>query len=284
MVSSPRNPGRAWGTHEYMNRPSNSPKEVGWGAANRPAVPGLLLVLATLLLAWTSVASAEVFSHAALDTVLQAHLHDGRVAYGALARDRGPLDRYLAATENARPDTWTREEQIAFWVNVYNARVLEGVIRRPGIESVLDVGKILFLPTLGFFKDKFGVAGERLSLNDIEHNILRERFDEPRIHFVLNCASASCPLLPQHPLTAAGLDEQLEAATVQFLADRSRNRIGPSRSLELSSIFKWYGNDFKKSAGSVRKFIELHWPGEERFAPDLPVRFLDYDWSLNGSW
>ncbi len=229
-------------------------------------------------------ARAEGFSHAALDTVLLRHLHDSRVDYGGLARDRGPLERYLASTLDAQPDTWSREEQIAFWVNVYNARVLAGVIRRPGLRSVLDVGKTLGVPTLGFFRESFRVAGRRLSLNDIEHRILRARYHEPRIHFVLNCASASCPALPEHPLTADGLDIQLEQATQQFLTNRDRNRIDPARKLEVSSIFKWYGDDFKAAAGSVQAFIETHWLRTERFTPDLPIRFIDYDWSLNGSW
>ncbi len=229
-------------------------------------------------------ACAEGFSHAALDTALRRHLHDGRVDYGGLARDRGPLERYLASTLAARPDTWSREEQIAFWVNVYNARVLDGVIRRRGLGSVLDVGKTLGVPTLGFFRETFRVAGWRLSLNDIEHGILRTRYHEPRIHFVLNCASASCPALPEHPLTADGLDIQLERATQQFLTNRDRNRIDPTGKLEVSSIFKWYGGDFKAAAGSIQAFIEKHWPRSERFAPNLPIRFIDYDWSLNGSW
>ena len=245
-------------------------------------VAGIFVSL--VLLAWAPMVSAEVFSQAAFDTVLGAHLHDGRVDYGALAADPGPLERYLATTREANPDGWPREEQIAFWVNVYNARVLDGVIHHPKLRSVLDVGKTLGVPTLGFFRETFIVAGKKLSLNDIEHKILRARFHEPRVHFVLNCASASCPVLPEHPLTATALDATLEQATVRFLIDPARNQIDPARRLEVSSIFKWYGDDFKTAAGSVQAFIERHWPRKDKFAPELPVRFLDYDWSLNGSW
>lgn len=267
-----------------MERFSNLPATAGGEATRNELLRLVSLFLATLLLAWTPVVNADAFSHAALDTVLRAHLHDGRVNYGELASDRGPLDRYLAATESVKPDTWPRDEQIAFWVNVYNARVLGGVIHHPRLKSVLDVGRTLGVPTLGFFREQFMVAGQKLSLNDIEHGILRARFHEPRVHFVLNCASASCPVLPEHPLTSAGLEGQLEKAAVRFLTDRSRNHIDPAKSLEVSSIFKWYGDDFKAAAESVQGFIERHWPRKERFAPKLPVRFLDYDWSLNGSW
>ena len=85
-------------------------------------------------------------------------------------------------------------------------------------------------------------------------------------------------------MTGSGLDSELERATARFLTDRGRNHIDPARELELSSIFKWYEDDFKADAGSVKEFIERHWPRPDRFAFDLPVRFLDYDWSLNGTW
>ena len=108
-----------------------------------------------LAIAWAAVwfaaaagpASADAFPHAALDSVLARVLRDGRVDYGALAKDHADLDRHLAAAAVARPDDWPRDEQIAFWVNAYNARVLDGVIRRPGLKSVLDVRKVLGIPT-----------------------------------------------------------------------------------------------------------------------------------------
>ncbi len=169
-------------------------------------------------------------------------------------------------------------------MNAYNARVLGGVIRRPGLESVLDVGKRLGIPTLGFFRERRLTAGEERSLDDIEHRILRARYGEPRVHFVLNCASVSCPVLPERALTGATLEADLESATRRFLADTTRNRIDPERGLWLSAIFKWYAEDFRKAAGGPQAFVERHWPGAGRFARDLPVRHLRYDWSLNGSW
>jgi hypothetical protein len=224
------------------------------------------------------------FSYAALDTVLTRYLHEGRVDYGGLARRRGPLERFLAATREAHPDHWPREAQIAFWVNVYNARVLEGVIRRRGLKSVLDVGKTLGVPTLGFFREKRLSAGRLLSLNDIEHDILRKGFQEPRVHFVLNCASASCPALPPRALSGATLDSVLEAATSAFLLDRTKNQIDADSDLRLSSILKWYRADFETAAGSLQAFIQRHWKEGGVIRADAPIRFLDYDWSLNGHW
>ena len=224
------------------------------------------------------------FSHAALDTVLRGCLRDGRVDYRGLAAAPGPLRRYLAAVAEANPEGWPEAEQVAFWVNAYNALVLEGVIRRPGLKSVLDVGKTIGIPTLGFFRERHRVARELRSLDDIEHRILRERFHEPRVHFVLNCASTSCPVLPERALSGGLLESELERATVRFLTDRTRNHISPPAQLELSSIFKWYREDFERSAGSLAGFVGYHWPKRVTFQRDARVRFLPYDWSLNGSW
>ena len=242
--------------------------------------------------AWTAVwiaaaagpACADAFSHAALDSVLTRVLRDGRVDYGALARDHADLDRYLVAIAAARPDAWPREEQIAFWVNAYNARVLDGVIRRPGLKSVLDVRKLLGIPTLGFFREQRVTAGARRSLDDIEHRILRARYAEPRLHFVLNCASVSCPVLPERALTAATLEADLESATRRFLADSTRNRIVGPRGMKLSAIFKWYADDFRKSHGSVEAFVHEHLPPGVAFFPEQTITYLDYDWTLNGTW
>ncbi len=243
-----------------------------------------LLVMCMIPSLRPSFAAIPDLSYAALDTVLIRHLHDGRVDYGALARDRGPLERFLASAREARPDDWPREDRIAFWVNVYNARVLDGVIRRPGLESVLDVGKILGVPTMGFFREKARSGGRDLSLNDIEHEILRKGFHEPRIHFVLNCASASCPTLPARALSGAALDSSLDAAASAFLVDRTKNQIATDSELQASSIFQWYRTDFEAAAGSLPAFIQRHWKGGGVIRGDAPIRFLEYDWSLNGHW
>ena len=241
-------------------------------------------LLVALVFGAAASSHAADFSYASLDTVLTRHVRDGGVDYGALARDPGPLRRFVAASAQANPAGWSRQERIAFWVNVYNARVLDGVIRRPGLKCVLDVGKVLGVPTLGFFRERGRSAGRDLSLNDIEHGILRAEFHEPRIHFVLNCASASCPALPARALTAATLDSTLDAAARVFLLDRSKNQIAPGPLLKLSSIFKWYRSDFEAAAGSLPAFILRYWNGAGVVRADAPIQFLRYDWSLNGHW
>lgn len=229
--------------------------------------------------------AAEPFDYADLDTVLSRHVRGDIVDYGALARAREPLDRFLERTRQARPESWPRAAQIAFWVNAYNARVLEAVLEHPGLGSVLDVGKILGIPTLRFFRTKRLTAGRMMSLDDIEHGILRQSFDEPRIHFVVNCASVSCPRLPTRALRAETLDRDLEAATRAFLADPSRNRFPPAGPILISKIFDWYEGDFASAAGSLQAFVMAHWPeGDPPALGHRPIRHLDYDWSLNGHW
>lgn len=251
-----------------------------------PGLRRIATLIATLaaISVITSPVLAALPDAAALDTVLARHVRDGRVDYGALARDRGPLDRYLAAVARANPEQESRDEQLAFWVNAYNARVLEGILRWPGLKSVLDVGKVVGVPTLGFFRQRTRTAGRELSLDDIEHGVLRKRFREPRLHFVLNCASVSCPDLPSRALRAATLDSTLEAATRAFLSDPSRNRVLADGTLEISHLFKWYGEDFSAESGGVAGFVARHGLRPPARASKSTVRYLDYDWALNGRW
>jgi hypothetical protein len=232
-----------------------------------------LLVLG--LLASTAAGAAEVVSSSALDSVF-THVRGGRVDYRALARDPGPLRRYLAAAAEARPEGFSRAQQMTFWINTYDARVLDGVVRRPGLSSVLDSTR-----APGFFTEKRRSGGRDLSLDDIEHR-LRELGD-PRVHFVLNCASKSCPPLPARALTSAALEAALDHATTAFLADRSKNRWSRDGALEVSAIFDWYRGDFA-TVGGVQGFVARYWRGTPRPTKETKLRVLPYDWSLNGTW
>ena len=242
---------------------------------------GLLL---SVLIALSRPASAGTLSYADFDSVLTRFVHDGAVDYGALARERATLDRFLRATQEADPQAWPRNEQLAFWINVYNARVLDGVTRRPGLRSVLDVGKALGVPTLGFFRERLRSGGRDLTLNDIEHEIIRDGFREPRVHFVLNCASASCPPIPVRALQAATLDSTLDSAARSFLADRAKNPGLRRGSLELSSIFKWYRSDFEAADLPLLAFVGRYSAAARGLPRKTTIRFVPYDWSLNGHW
>jgi hypothetical protein len=189
---------------------------------------------------------------------------------------------------------------MAFLINAYNAYTVEKILTRyPNIKSIWDFGKLFGNP----FKDKFiTLLGREFSLDMIEHETLRKpgAYDEPRVHFAVNCASTGCPMLREEAYVAARLDAQLEEQTKRFLSDRSRNRYNAQdNTLEVSEIFKWFSSDW---TSGYRGFDGKNTPLQSReqfFAKyaallaDVPaqqqtiaerkaaIRHLDYDWTLN---
>jgi hypothetical protein len=267
----------------------------------RVHVRSLLLLLVALLLAPAAVAGSPFdHQHALLGEVLKRHVRDGLVDYAALQRERTSLDRYagqLATVERPVVDGWSREQRLAFWINAYNALTLRTIIdhypiRRGSLVGVaFPANSIWQIP--GAFKEaRHRVAGQRLSLDDIEHRIIRPSFAEPRIHVALVCAARSCPVLRAEPYVAARLDVQLTEQTRRFAADRSHGlRVVPGgRGVEVSSIFKWFGEDFAPLAAGNEKrgvlaFLAAHADDPGVLArlrdPKTPVDYLDYDWTLN---
>ncbi len=247
-------------------------------------------------------------THSAWTVLLGRHVTlaaDGkssRVDYRGFAADRADLGAYLqtlSAVDVAEYRRWTKAQQFAFLANAYNAFTVEKILTRyPDLRSIRDFGKVFGNP----WKDRFfTLLGKSQNLDGIEHETMRTpTFDEPRVHVAVNCASIGCPMLGKRALTADGLDAQLEDLMRRFMSDRSRNRYNSqARKLELSMIFDWYGEDFRRGGKSF-----LGYPGftgvqdvGARFAelladaePDraalrantVPVAFLEYDWSLNG--
>lgn len=193
--------------------------------------------------------------------------------------DRKALQSYLASLSKVEEKdfkAWPREEQMAFLINAYNAFTVEKILQRyPDIRSIWDFGKIFGNP----FKDQyFTLLGRKMSLDGIEHGILRKAYREPRIHYAVNCASVGCPMLREEAYVAARLDQQLEEQARRFLSDRSRNRYRDGR-LEVSKIFDWFKEDFEPREKYFARYAKLlGYPGGE-----VPISFLDYDWSLNDS-
>ena len=224
-------------------------------------------------------------THAQWSAVLGRWVADGRVDYAGLQRDGQPaLDTYLASlSATCAPDyeTWTRGEQIAFWINAYNAFTLRLILDHYPIASIRKIG---WLPGAAF-RQRFipmpGLKGGTISLDEIENGTLRSAFREPRVHFALVCASKSCPALRGEAYRGAALDHQLDDQARVFLNDRMKNRVDTAgRTLYLSSIFKWFRGDFEAAAGSLPAFIA---PYLDPAAPvdGFAVEFLAYDWSLN---
>jgi hypothetical protein len=229
--------------------------------------------------------SAQAYEHEAWNVLLKRHvlLLDGgkasQVRYDGMARDRAALRAYLGALSKVAEkefDAWPRDEQMAFLINAYNAFTVEKILTRyPDLRSIWDFGRVFGNP----FKDEFfTLLGRRMSLDGIEHGILRKRYREPRVHFAVNCASVGCPMLREEAYAAERLGAQLEEQAVRFLSDRSRNRFASGR-LEVSKIFDWFKEDFEpREAFFARYAAALGAPGGA-----FPVTFLDYDWSLNAS-
>ena len=244
------------------------------------------------------------FDHSHVDwtQLLKRHvvlLNDGKasqVRYAGMALDRAPLKRYLQSlslVEQSAFETWPSSQQQAFLINAYNAFTVELILTRyPDLKSIKDIGSVFSSP---WKLQWITLLGRKLSLDEIEHGLLRKpgAYDEPRVHFAVNCASVGCPMLREEAYVANRLEFQLSQQTQRFMSDRSRNRWNnPAARLELSKIFDWYGKDFRqghKGIASLEAFAASH----ADLLADAPadraqlrsrrfdIAFLDYDWSLN---
>jgi hypothetical protein len=222
-------------------------------------------------------------SHSQYNKLLQKNVNkDGRVNYRAFINDSTELNQYLSSLSANPPDpkTWSKQEQIAYWINAYNAFTIKLITKHYPLKSIRDIGSSIQVPFVNTPWDvKFIVIGkERMDLNNIEHGILRKKFDDPRIHMALVCASKSCPMLLNNAYDPVRLDDQLTKQTKTFLNDATRNKITNEKA-QLSMIFKWYSGDFEKNGGSVRSFINTY--SATKIRSDAKITYNEYDWSLN---
>jgi hypothetical protein len=192
------------------------------------------------------------------------------------------LDSYLDELATLDPNQLSRDARYAFYVNVYNAWTIKLILSAyPDIESIRDLGTLLKTP---WEKPIVQLATGTFTLDDIEHKILRPQFEDPRIHYVVNCASISCPPLRSEPYTAEKLNDQLEDATRLFLNHPDNYRLEGSH-FYVSRLFKWYGEDFNNDAIG----FYLNYANEDLKARlqaagrTLSVKYLKYEWGLNGS-
>jgi hypothetical protein len=227
-------------------------------------------------------------THAALDTLLHRHVVAGRVDYAGLAADRPALEAYLHGLEavgRAQEGAWTRDARLAFWIDAYNAYTLRVILDHQPVKSIRAIGLLPFSAFRAAVAPLRARPGAAMSLDDIEKGVLRGEFAEPRVHFAISCASASCPALQSRAWLGDGLDAALDAAARAFLADPTKNRWDPAtRTAWLSSIFDWYAADFTAADGSVLAYVARYAPPEMAAgiaAGGVTVSYLDYDWSLN---
>ena len=251
--------------------------------------------------------SDSSFSYQNYKTVLKTYV-DGKgfVDYRGLKNNSGELDAFLSLLANIESEnyqSWTVPDKIAFWLNAYNALTLKTIIEHYPIKSS-------FFKSLTFPKNSirqisgvwdkimFSVIGEEMTLDHIEHQILRKEFIEPRIHTALVCAAKSCPPLRNEPYNGENLNSQLEDQTKKFLFSQKNFLIDNKKhTIYLSSIFEWFGEDFLAGYSSqdefkirnpeenaVLNFISLHIPANLKkflWDPSYRIKYMKYDWNLN---
>lgn len=230
------------------------------------------------LLACSAYVLAAPFNHQGLTEVLKDHVVNGKVDYGGIRRDRWKeLKAYIESLGQADPDRFSHPEQVAFWLNAYNALVIERICEGASPDSALSRGSF-------FRRTTFLVAGQQRSLDDIEHRALRPLAKDPRVHFVLVCGANSCPPLRASAFSAGGeLETELENAARRYVNDPKNVDIDfNGRKIILNQIFDWYREDF----GEIRPFLARYRPASERdqlLQGEWEIDYNDYDWSTNQS-
>ncbi|UXX80228.1 DUF547 domain-containing protein [Reichenbachiella carrageenanivorans] len=221
-------------------------------------------------------------THKDFDSLLKKYVDaQGGVNYKAFKADEVALNDYLVSMMIEPPTSdWNNDEKLTYWINVYNALTIQLILKYYPIKSIKDIGSAIQIPYINTPWDIecFEIEdGKELSLNDIEHGIIRKHFEEPRIHFALVCAAKSCPKLLNEAYDATKLDAQLTAQTKAFLANLNKNKISNDR-LELSKLFSWYGGDFRKN-GTLVDFLNQY--SSTKINQKTKTSFMDYDWGLN---
>ena len=224
---------------------------------------------------------SKPITHEIWDGLLKKYVGtDGFVNYKGFIRDSAELNRYLKVLESAHPNdkNWTRNEQMAYWINAYNAFTVQLIVRNYPVASIKDIKRGLAFVNSVWDIQFIHIQGFTYDLNNIEHNILRPIYKDARVHAAVNCASYSCPKLRPEAFTAARLDAQLDDAMAGFINDPVRNRITPQKA-ELSEIFKWFKGDFERDGKSLRDFINRF--STVKITDQTEITHIDYNWKLN---
>ena len=265
---------------------------------NRRSVLALVVAAPWQLPTWSQTAAPFDHTYSAWDLLLKRHVRwladnkQSRVDYKGFVGDRDALSRILAqwsALSAADFAAFSRPQQMAFLINAYNGFTVELILTRyPNLKSIKELGGLFQSP---WKKKFFQLLGEQRYLDWIEHEQLRPRYGDWRVHAALNCASIGCPALRPQAFTPGRLDEQLDDGMARFMADATRNRFTDGRA-ELSEIFKWFIEDFQQGNRGIRRLddLVLRYADQLGLTPadrqqirngSVRIRYLDYDWSLN---
>lgn len=257
-------------------------------------------LILVLILLFGSNQMLNAFDHTAWDKLLRENItviNGGQVTqvdYDGFLDQRSELHEYLMNLSEIQKvdfDGWGEGTRLAFLINAYNAWTIELVLTRyPNLRSIRQIG---LLPISAWRKDIVELFDTKYSLDEVEHGMIRAEgiYNEPRIHFAVNCAAIGCPALRPEAFVGEKLEEQLEESTKLFLADKTRNYSDGGK-LYISSVFDWYGEDFEKGwqgINSVAQFLYLYAEElrldeemkEKLFTNQLELHYLKYDWNLN---
>jgi hypothetical protein len=211
--------------------------------------------------------------NAAWNQLLSKHVDNrGWVNYEGFLADRQILENYLDRLSQSVPDrNWSTPRQLTYWINAYNAFTIQLILDHYPVKSIRDIDQ-------AWDVEFIRLGEEEYSLNQIEHEIIRKQFEEPRIHFALVCAAVSCPPLLNEAYSPEKLDEQLEQRSRSFINDPKKNAIEPKK-IRVSQIFNWFKEDFTKN-GALIDYLNRF--SETKINADAEVVFMEYDWGLNG--
>lgn len=241
----------------------------------------------------TSAYSETQFDHSfsSYDELLKKHVSVkgavSQVDYKALKKDRAQLLNFntqLSKVSQQEFDQWSPKQQQAFLINAYNSFTLQLIVDHYPVKSIKKIGGFFSSP---WKKKFFSLLGQKTHLDHIEHGILRKKYDEPRVHFAVNCASIGCPALANFAFTAEKLNEQLDSQAKLFLRDGSRNTLNQKEKiLRVSKIFDWFEEDFTKNGSTVAKFVAPYITEDKKLQKEIAsgsykVKYHSYDWNLN---
>ena len=218
-------------------------------------------------------------SHSGWNTLVAKNVSQkGQVNYKGFIDDKTLLDEYLnLLSENPPAKNWSEKEQLAYWINAYNAFTVKLIIDHYPVKTIKQLGGAVTMVNSAWDIKFFKIGGIDFDLNTIEHQILRKNYNEPRIHFAINCASFSCPRLRNEAFEAAQLDIQLDDQAKQFINNSDKNII-TTEGVKLSKIFDWFKSDFIKTETLI-SFLQKYTDVE--LSESMEIEYLDYIWSLN---
>lgn len=220
--------------------------------------------------------------HSLYDRLLKKYVNEkGLVNYKGMKSEEKELKKYLDMISKTPPtDQWSKNDQMAYWINAYNAYTIQLILNHYPVESIKDIGSKIKIPfvTTPWASKFFKIGGEAMSLDNIEHGILRKKYNEPRIHFALVCAARSCPRLRNEAYEGDKLIAQLDDQGSDFLNNPAKNAVTPQK-VSLSKYFDWYKGDWKENNKSVEYWVNRY--SKTKMSKDAPISYLEYNWALN---